>query len=651
MSRYMARSKNPLNERYFFGRITREQAEERLKEANCGNGYFLLRESLQKNGSYVLSLYHGDGIYHYAIDRQYDNTVAIRDGKKFPGPIELVQHYKVNADGLLCKLTKPVTLKPGEQPRAFDQMSHSDLDQQIISVGEKMGISSDIIETAMRGDRKGQFVQAINSVLHQTQPWFHGKLSREDAEKRILRSRPKDGSYLVRERAEEGTFALSLFFGRIVYHYKIDKNHTGELSIKDGPKFQSLMQMIDHYILKKDGLLCCLTLACSEMNTNRLSVPDVRPLNSSNFGSIGNRPGSASDISLPPREPPPVPPTSRPHVTETDHGRGHPPPVPPPNNRGAASLNSGSLAGRNVIDKRLYGIPNDQEKIYDHVAKTKKTKTLNRENLSLMNQLGKGNFGSVLKGTYRVDGRDVPVAVKTLKDVQVVQNGSSEIIREADLMADLDHPHIVRMIGVCRGDDMMLVLELAELGPLHKYLKKHQHVTIHNILELMLQVAQGMQYLESRQFVHRDLAARNVLLVSETFAKISDFGMSKALVKDNNYYVAEQAGRWPLKWYAPECIYKFKFSSKSDVWSYGVTLWEAMSYGKKPYVNMKGQEILDMIENHKRLDCPEACPEDVYNLMLSCWEYEAKDRCSFSKIAETMKDILLKLKTGTLKMR
>ncbi|XP_071953879.1 tyrosine-protein kinase SYK-like [Antedon mediterranea] len=642
-------ARDPLEERYFFGRITREQAEERMREVKCSNGCFLLRESLQKGGNYVLSLFHGVGIYHYAIDRQYDNTVAIRDGRKFPGPIELVQHYKGNADGLLCKLTVPVMLKPGEQPRAFEQMTHTELDEQIKRVGEAMGIGSAVITKTLNDKTQSQLRRAIDTVLHTKQSWFHSKLSREDAEKRIMRSRPKDGSYLVRERNEEGTFALSLFYGGIVYHYKIDKNHTGDLSIKDGPKFQSLMQMIDHYILKKDGLLCCLTLACSEQNANanRKSAPVGGP---SPQSPTSNRPGSAVDIFLPPREPPPVPNTTRPIQESFRSDRGLPP-VPPLNN----SHRGASFAQRNVVDKRQFGIPNDQEKIYDHVAKTKKTKSLNPADLTLMDPLGKGNFGSVLKGIYRMaDKQDVFVAVKTLKDSQVIQNGASEIVREADLMADLDHQHIVRMIGVCKSDNdpMMLVLELAELGPLHKYLKKHQMMTIHNILELMLQVAQGMEYLESRQFVHRDLAARNVLLVTETFAKISDFGMSKALVgKDNNYYVAEQAGRWPLKWYAPECIYKFKFSSKSDIWSYGVTLWEAMSYGKKPYANMKGQEILNMIEAQKRLDCPEACPEDVYQLMLSCWEYEAHDRITFTKIGETMTDILRKLKQGTLKMR
>jgi len=216
----------------------------------------------------------------------------------------------------------------------------------------------------------------------------------------------------------------------------------------------------------------------------------------------------------------------------------------------------------------------------------------------------------------------------------------AELLREARLMLSLNNLYIVRMVGVCRSDDIMLVLELAPLGQLNKYLKnKKSTVTVKSILRLMQQVAQGMAYLESKNYVHRNLAARNVLVASEDLAKISDFGMSKALNYGNTYYKAEQAGKWPLKWYAPECIYFLKFDSKSDVWSYGVTLWEATSYGGKPYRGMKGAEIMEMIGRNERMGKPSDCPEAVYDIMRRCWEDKPENRPTFQQVAESMKRV------------
>uniref|UniRef100_A0A0X3PTF0 Tyrosine-protein kinase SYK n=1 Tax=Schistocephalus solidus TaxID=70667 RepID=A0A0X3PTF0_SCHSO len=160
--------------------------------------------------------------------------------------------------------------------------------------------------------------------------------------------------------------------------------------------------------------------------------------------------------------------------------------------------------------------------------------------------------------------------------------------------------------------------------------------SVNVITDLMYQVAQGMAYLESCKFVHRDLAARNVLLVTQRFAKISDFGMSKALNFGNDYYRAASAGKWPLKWYAPECIYYFRFDSKSDVWSYGITLWEVFSFGERPYKDMKGAQILSMLDQGLRLSRPARCPEAVYAVMRECWNFEGVRRPTFAELVLTM---------------
>ncbi|XP_071853394.1 tyrosine-protein kinase SYK-like isoform X3 [Apostichopus japonicus] len=676
---------DPLNFRYYHGRITREDAEQRLRDLDCIPGSYLLRESLAKEGNYALSLCYGGIIYHYAIERQHDGFVAIKDGKKFIGAIELVLHHEQHEDGLLCKLSHPCLLPPGVNPRAFNDLSHRDMEQALFQAARSQGLKKDQIERAMMSHRS-QFERIIKSILHQDRPWFHGILTREEAQDRIYSSGVQDGKYLVRERNEPGSFALSVCFNGIVYHYKIDKDCTGQLFIKDGPKFDSLLQMVDHYTLKKDGLLCCLTVPCVDPHKRRNSANPVQTRTAGGRSpgrTVSMEPGGA----LPPGRPPPSPPGENPLMNKAEYYSKlpdevpaiplNPPPVIPPHRNGdlrhsiehgnweepelpdpEASATPQSAQGPPVMDDKEYGM-NDQEKIYDRVAKINTTKTLDRNYLILGDKLGKGNFGSVLKGMYKMNNESIPVAVKTLKADMNIPNSQvagllvkqSEIMKEAEIMAKLDHKHIVRLIGICQGSEMMLVLELAELGPLHKYLKTHKNMSVRNILELLSQVAQGMQYLESRQFVHRDLAARNVLLVSETFCKISDFGMSKALGLDSQYYVAPTAGKWPLKWYAPECICKFKFSSKSDVWSYGVTLWEATSYGLKPYSSMKGPELMDFIDRGERLSQPEMCPDDIYQLMKSCWRTEAKDRPSFHDIVKHMGEILQRLKSGTLKFR
>lgn len=144
----------------------------------------------------------------------------------------------------------------------------------------------------------------------------------------------------------------------------------------------------------------------------------------------------------------------------------------------------------------------------------------------------------------------------------------------------------------------------------------------------------GMHYLESHHFVHRDLAARNILLATKNQAKISDFGLSRALCTGNDYYQASQGGKWPIKWYAPESFNYGTFSHASDVWSFGVTLWEMFSYGKAPYGEMKGVDVIKLVEIGQRLPQPDQCPDHVSRVMENCWNYNPKDRPTFRHLMQ-----------------
>ncbi|XP_070000125.1 tyrosine-protein kinase HTK16 isoform X2 [Penaeus vannamei] len=254
--------------------------------------------------------------------------------------------------------------------------------------------------------------------------------------------------------------------------------------------------------------------------------------------------------------------------------------------------------------------------------------------LSIGRRLGDGEFGSVLKGVWHSSSGDqIDVAVKILHDDDKVNK--KNFLKEAEVMMNLNHLYIVKFIGVCHGPPVAMVQELMAMGSLLDFLLEHpEQVSIDFHLKLWAaQVAEGMLYLEQKHFVHRDLAARNILLSSMTLAKISDFGLSRALAVDEEYYTASEGGRWPLKWYAPESINYGTFTHSSDVWSYGITLWEMYTFGNQPYGELPGHKILELIEKNERLPRPERCPKGVFELMLRCWNYKAKCRPSFRELA------------------
>jgi len=200
-------------------------------------------------------------------------------------------------------------------------------------------------------------------------------------------------------------------------------------------------------------------------------------------------------------------------------------------------------------------------------------------------------------------------------------------------MIKLDNPYIVKLIGITKGPPLGLVQELLPLGSLATYLVDNAaEIEVKDMNLWASQIAQGMEYLESKRFVHRDLAARNILLASKTHSKISDFGLSRAIGVDKDFYQSSTGGRWPLKWYAPENFFG-TFSHASDVWSFGITLWEIYSKGQSPYGDLSGAEVNELIEKGQRLSKPDQCPDEIYKIMSDCWQYRDRMRPNFQFLA------------------
>ncbi|XP_052047108.1 protein-tyrosine kinase 2-beta isoform X2 [Apodemus sylvaticus] len=261
-----------------------------------------------------------------------------------------------------------------------------------------------------------------------------------------------------------------------------------------------------------------------------------------------------------------------------------------------------------------------------------------REDVVLNRILGEGFFGEVYEGVYtNHKGEKINVAVKTCKKDCTLDN-KEKFMSEAVIMKNLDHPHIVKLIGIIEEEPTWIIMELYPYGELGHYLERNKNsLKVPTLVLYALQICKAMAYLESINCVHRDIAVRNILVASPECVKLGDFGLSR-YIEDEDYYKASVT-RLPIKWMSPESINFRRFTTASDVWMFAVCMWEILSFGKQPFFWLENKDVIGVLEKGDRLPKPELCPPVLYTLMTRCWDYDPSDRPRFTELVCSLSDI------------
>ncbi|XP_068223675.1 tyrosine-protein kinase HTK16 [Palaemon carinicauda] len=511
--------------------------------------------------------------------------------------------------------------------------------------------------------KKGGHMECYNLLVSHQFPvpqlslrnYFHGKIDRTEATERLLNApEARSGHFLLRQSArKQDVLVLTLQFENQAYNYEISRKY-GLLHIDEGPLFPSVECLIDHHLRFTDGLPCRLVkpvppppgIVNEGLSSNTLDISPSqfeRLLQGGTFRTDEN-PESSPTSSFERRR------NQNPNIVVTQsaprptsdlidlQGQGvtiqknsqssNSPLHSQAPSRDSLRLDLKSLSIDNPIQNSGSSPTMDGNRTDEILGE------IDGSHLNFGQVLGNGEFGSVMKGVWlSPSGDQIEVAIKTLHIDDKVHKDS--FLKEAKVMMNLNHLYIVKLVGVCHHPTLSMVQELMSMGALLDFLLEHpDKISVDFHLKLWAaQIAEGMAYLEQKHFVHRDLAARNILLSSMTLVKISDFGLSRSLKGNKDYYKTSEGGKWPLKWYAPESINYGTFTHGSDVWSYGITLWEMYTFGDQPYGELPGFKVIELLEKNERLPQPEKCPDSVFNMMLQCWRYKDRSRPSFKELA------------------
>ncbi|KAF5289644.1 hypothetical protein FQA39_LY15002 [Lamprigera yunnana] len=280
-----------------------------------------------------------------------------------------------------------------------------------------------------------------------------------------------------------------------------------------------------------------------------------------------------------------------------------------------------------------------------------------RHHLKVFNILGEGAFGQVWKcEALDINGKEGVsiVAVKTLKE-NATEKEREDLVSELEVMKMLDeHPNVVKLLGCCsEKDPIFVIMEFISQGKLQSYLRnsraeryynnmhgQSKTLTSRDLTSFVYQVSKGMEFLSSNGIIHRDLAARNVLITEDHICKVADFGFARDVI-NSHVYERKSEGRLPIRWMALESLYDNIFTVKSDVWSFGVLIWEVVTLGSTPYTGLSAAEVMKKIKEGYRLEKPEHCRRELYNIMYYCWDKDPKQRPSFGECVELLEKLII----------
>ncbi|XP_022099343.1 hepatocyte growth factor receptor-like isoform X2 [Acanthaster planci] len=292
------------------------------------------------------------------------------------------------------------------------------------------------------------------------------------------------------------------------------------------------------------------------------------------------------------------------------------------------------------------GIPDENRPLLETINKDLAMQIsevlVNEDNLKQGDIVGQGHFGCVYQGRIWQDGTSFAVAIKSL-----LRGGKEEIInflREGIMMKDFKHPHVLELIGVCINSNNMplVVLPFMKHGDVLTYIRDPKNeLTARDLLEFCRQVAEGMAYLASQKFIHRDLASRNCMLDDNLRVKIADFGLSRDIYERDYYSAKDKTAKLPVRWMALESLERNVYNTKTDVWSFGVVMWEFLTRGMTPYPSVDNWDICTYLQRGRRLQQPMHCPDHVYQIMMNCWSVSPVDRPTFDDLAGQITDILM----------